>query len=60
MSAEKAAAIREENNKITVSRLILDGDNGPQVSNEDIPNPVETFEQCFRDYPDLMGTFNGT
>lgn len=54
MPADKVEAIRAQNNNITVSRLFLD-DDADQTAGADIPNPVEKFEQCFADYPDLMG-----
>lgn len=54
MSADKVAAIRLQNNNITASRVFLD-DSQDNNADADIPNPVETFEQCFADYPDLMG-----
>lgn len=50
MSAERAAYIREQNNNTTVSRLFLD----EPIENAPIPNPIESFEQCFADYPDLL------
>lgn len=51
MSTAKVAFIREQNNNTTVDRMIADTtiENGP------IPNPVERFDQCFDDYPDLLG-----
>lgn len=52
MSAEKISAIREQNNNTTVERLLLDESI---TQNDPIPNPVETFAQCFAKYPDLMG-----
>lgn len=54
-SAEKVAEIHQQNNNITVSRLILDEKADPNKTYDPIPNPVETFDQCFADYPDLMG-----
>lgn len=53
MSAEKVAYIREQNNNTAVDRLFLD----EPLSEIPIPNPVETFDQCFSDYPDLMRKF---
>lgn len=58
MPAHKVAAIRLKNNNITVSRVFLDetdDDSAQRSTNDDIPNPVETFAQCFQEYPDLMG-----
>lgn len=52
MSAERVAAIRKQNNNTTVDRLILDESEDKPTGS--IPNPVETFKQCFGDYPDLM------
>lgn len=51
MAPEKVAAIREQNNNTTVDRLFLD----EQQSEVPIPNPIEKFEQCFSEYPDLLG-----
>lgn len=58
MTAEKVAAIREANNNITVDRLFLDDESGGSKNSEPIPNPIETFGQCFAKYPDLMGELN--
>lgn len=58
MPPEKVEAIRLKNNNTTVSRLFLDEDNGDSAQHSkanDIPNPVETFEQCFGQYEDIMG-----
>lgn len=57
MLADKVAAIRLKNNNITVQRLFLDEttDSAQKSGDNDIPNPVETFEQCFEEYPELMG-----
>lgn len=58
MPPEKVEAIRLKNNNTTVSRVFLDesGDDAAQKSDaKDIPNPVETFEQCFGEYEDIMG-----
>lgn len=56
MSPQKVETIRQNNNNTTVSRLFLDENTDlPQNSaSGDIPNPIETFEQCFSEYPDLM------
>lgn len=54
MSAEKVAAIREENNSTTADRLITD----ESVAAPPVPNPVEKFEQCFSEYEDLLGEIN--
>lgn len=52
MSLEKVAAIRMQNNNITVDRVFLEEAN---ENSSPIPNPIEKFEQCFAKYPDLMG-----
>ncbi|EDV49970.2 uncharacterized protein Dere_GG23261 [Drosophila erecta] len=44
--------IRDENNKTTVSH-VFEPKEGETVA--PIPNPVWTFEQCFAEYPDLLG-----
>lgn len=51
MPAAKVAFIREKNNNITVDRLFMD----QPLAEVPIPNPIERFEQCFSEYPDLMG-----
>lgn len=53
MSPEKVAEIRSANNNTTVDRLFLEGKDNPNTG--PIPNPIEKFEQCFADYPDLLG-----
>lgn len=53
MPAAKVAYIREKNNNTTVSRAFLD----QPLADVPIPNPAETFDQCFSKYPDLMGEF---
>lgn len=54
MSAEKVAAIREDNNNTTVDRLLTD----ESVPASPVPNPIEKFEQCFSEYEDLLGKKN--
>lgn len=41
----------------TISRLFLDESNGlkQNLHGNNFPNPIENFEQCFGQYPDLMG-----
>lgn len=51
MSAELVAAYREANNNIQVSRAFPDKPMGAVP----IPNPIMKFEQCFDEYPDLLG-----
>lgn len=51
MSPETVERIRTENNNTTVDRLITDEND----TKEPIPNPVEKFEQCFSEYPDMLG-----
>lgn len=57
MSPQKIEAIRLQNNNITVSRVFLDenSDAAQNLATNDIPNPIETFSQCFSEYEDLMG-----
>lgn len=51
MTPETVNRIRMENNNTTVNRLLTD----ENVCPDPIPNPVEKFEQCFSDYPDMLG-----
>lgn len=51
MPDAKVQFIREQNNNTQVDRMIVK----EEIENEPIPNPVEKFEQCFDDYPDLLG-----
>lgn len=57
MPAEKVEAIRLKNNNTTVARIFLDenNDSAQNSADNDIPNPVETFEQCFEEFPELLG-----
>lgn len=57
MSADEVARIRFENMKTTISRVFLDenSDVAKDSVDKDIPNPIERFEQCFSEYPDLLG-----
>lgn len=50
LTPEEVAVYREANNNITVSRAFLD----QPLADVPIPNPIYDFEQCFRDYPDLL------
>ncbi|KAH8284315.1 hypothetical protein KR018_003466 [Drosophila ironensis] len=52
MSQAEVERFRDENNKITVAHVFepKDGESLPPI-----PNPVTTFEQCFSEYPDLLG-----
>lgn len=50
MPPEKVAYIREQNNNITASRLFMT----EPLAEVPVPNPVEEFEQCFSEYPDLL------
>ena len=43
------AQIREENNNTFVSRTFEKNN-----ANVPIPNPVQKFEHCFKEYPDMM------
>lgn len=54
MTDEEVVAIRLERNNIAVDRMITD----ESCAFEPIPKPVKTFEQCFADYPDLLGKIN--
>lgn len=48
-SPQKVDEIRANNNSIVVSRVFAD-----KKGYRAVPNPVETFEQCFRDFPDIL------
>ncbi|EZA51431.1 putative ATP-dependent RNA helicase DDX43 [Ooceraea biroi] len=50
MSKERVAAIRRSNNNIEVKHVF----DNEETSELTIPNPVETFEQAFKDYPDIL------
>lgn len=50
MSPEAVAVFREENNNIVVDRVLDKTDQSRPV-----PNPVQTFEQAFHDYPEILG-----
>lgn len=50
LSQIEANAFREANNNITVSRAFKD----KPLADVPIPNPVQRFEQCFSQYPDLL------
>ncbi|XP_053996758.1 probable ATP-dependent RNA helicase DDX43 [Hylaeus anthracinus] len=52
MTKEEAARIRKSNNNIEV-RYMFEGQKS-QSEEIDIPNPIETFEQAFEDYPDIL------
>ncbi|SPP88163.1 ATP-dependent RNA helicase DBP2 [Drosophila guanche] len=52
LSDEEVQRIRAENNNTTVS-LVFEPKEGEAVP--PIPNPVWKFEQCFAEYPDLLG-----
>ncbi|XP_037928618.1 probable ATP-dependent RNA helicase DDX43, partial [Teleopsis dalmanni] len=54
MTMKDVNELRLSNNNITVSRLITSKDE----KFDDIPNPVWKFEQCFKDYPDLLEEIN--
>ncbi|XP_046739463.1 probable ATP-dependent RNA helicase DDX43 [Diprion similis] len=56
MSKEKVAHIRKINNNITVRKVFQEIEEDGQEGNDDptIPNPVETFEQAFQDYPEIL------
>ncbi|XP_017849519.1 probable ATP-dependent RNA helicase DDX43 [Drosophila busckii] len=49
---DEVERIRSENNNITVSHVFeaKEGETLPAI-----PNPVWQFEQCFAEYPDLLG-----
>nr|CAD7266501.1 unnamed protein product [Timema shepardi] len=49
MSPEEVANFRKVNNNITASYAL-----GPSPENSPIPNPVQTFEQCFSEYPEIL------
>lgn len=50
MSSEEVQRIRLQNNNTTVSRVFKPEDG----ADDNIPNPVWKFEQCFSAYPDLL------
>ncbi|EDW67467.1 probable ATP-dependent RNA helicase DDX43 [Drosophila virilis] len=52
LSEAEVARIRMENNNISVSHVFEAKDGETPTP---IPNPVWTFEQCFAEYPDLLG-----
>ncbi|XP_046474015.1 probable ATP-dependent RNA helicase DDX43 [Neodiprion pinetum] len=56
MSKGKASYIRKINNNISVSKVFEDIDENGQEGSDDltIPNPIETFEQAFQDYPEIL------
>ncbi|KAG8224027.1 hypothetical protein J437_LFUL001104 [Ladona fulva] len=47
MSPEEVKKFRKESNNIMVSYVFEEGE-------ENIPNPVKTFEQCFEPFPEIM------
>lgn len=53
MSAECVASIRKQNNNIEVQRVFDDEENASKEFH--IPNPVQTFEQAFHNYPEVLG-----
>ncbi|XP_012540510.1 probable ATP-dependent RNA helicase DDX43 [Monomorium pharaonis] len=52
MSASKVDHIRKTNNNIEVRHVFENKDNTDEEMK--IPNPVETFEQAFQTYPDIL------
>ncbi|KAH8280836.1 hypothetical protein KR054_000673 [Drosophila jambulina] len=52
LSESEIKRIRAENNNITVAH-VFEPKEGETV--QPIPNPVWTFEQCFAEYPELLG-----
>ncbi|KAK2580130.1 hypothetical protein KPH14_012407 [Odynerus spinipes] len=52
MSAEYVAHIRKANNNIEVQRVFDDEENSSKEFH--IPNPVQTFEQAFHNYPEVL------
>ncbi|XP_066599442.1 probable ATP-dependent RNA helicase DDX43 [Prorops nasuta] len=52
MSEEDVAKFRRENNKIEV-KLVFDQEQDASA-NVKIPNPIQTFDQAFSHYPDIM------
>lgn len=48
-SEEQVKAIRSKNNNIVVSRVFAE-----KKGYKPIANPIVTFEQCFRNYPDVL------
>ncbi|KAH0567041.1 probable ATP-dependent RNA helicase DDX43 isoform X2 [Cotesia glomerata] len=51
MSPEEAARIRQSKNNIDCRVMIEDVEN---PENNKVPNPVTTFEQAFRNYPEIL------
>nr|CAD7411683.1 unnamed protein product [Timema cristinae] len=49
MLPEEVANFRKVNNNITASYAL-----GQSPENSPIPNPVQTFEQCFSEYPEIL------
>lgn len=52
MTKERAAHIRTTNNNIDVKRMFEKEETARD--DFDIPNPVETFEQAFSNYPEIL------
>lgn len=52
MSEECVANIRKKNNNIEVQRVFDDEENASKEFH--IPNPVQTFEQAFHNYPEVL------
>ncbi|XP_034187499.2 putative ATP-dependent RNA helicase DDX43 [Osmia lignaria lignaria] len=55
MTKEQVAHIRQTNNNIEV-RYMFENEEKCSESSKDfpIPNPIETFEQAFEDYPEIL------
>ncbi|KAH8246794.1 hypothetical protein KR032_000051 [Drosophila birchii] len=52
LSVSEIKRLRAENNNITVGHVFEQKEGETPAP---IPNPVWTFEQCFAEYPDLLG-----
>ncbi|XP_015607166.1 probable ATP-dependent RNA helicase DDX43 [Cephus cinctus] len=52
MTKEEVAHFRKTNNSIEVYHAF--SDEGKETTTCQIPNPVQTFEQAFHDYPDIL------
>ncbi|XP_003707581.1 putative ATP-dependent RNA helicase DDX43 [Megachile rotundata] len=52
MTKEQVAHIRKTNNNIEVRYMFEEQEKS--LEEFDIPNPIETFEQAFEDYPEIL------
>ncbi|XP_043268998.1 probable ATP-dependent RNA helicase DDX43 [Venturia canescens] len=54
MSEDHVARIRKQNNNIECRRVFDNVEEGGPENSFKVPNPVETFEQAFQDYPEIL------